>query len=69
MTPEQTRIRTKLANLQRENLHRNCEVELREVGPHWGLYCNNPKCRKHRSWISWVKQDSLKNQLKKSAIR
>lgn len=65
MTPEQQRTRTRLANLARENLHRNCNVSIKETGPHWGLYCSNPKCPKTNSWISWVKQDNLKAIIKK----
>lgn len=59
MTPDEQRIRTKMANLARENLHRNCSVDIKETGPHWGLYCSNPKCPKTGRWISWVKQDQL----------
>ena len=60
MTPDEQRIRTKMANLARENLHRNCSVDIKQTGPHWGLYCANPKCSKTGRWISWVKQDQLK---------
>ena len=65
MTPEQQRTRTKLANLARENTHRNCVVEVKQTGPHWGLYCGNPKCRKKGKWIDWIKKDKLKGLLKK----
>ena len=65
MTPEQSRIKTKLTNLARENLHRNCEVKIKQTGPHWGLYCNNAKCKKTGQWISWIKQDAYKSILKK----
>ena len=65
MTPQEQRTRTKLANLQRENLHRNCAVDIKPAGPHWGLYCSNPKCKKTGSWISWIKQDKIKAVLMK----
>jgi hypothetical protein len=65
MTPDEQRTKTKLANLARENLHRNCGVDIRQAGPHWGLYCGNPKCKRTNAWISWVKQDQLKAILHK----
>jgi len=65
MTPDEQRTRTKMANLARENLHRNCAVNIKQAGPHWGLYCGNKKCRKTGKWITWVKQDNLKGILKK----
>jgi hypothetical protein len=65
MTPEEQRIKTKMANLARENLHRNCGINIKQAGPHWGLYCSNPKCRKAGSWIDWIKKDQLKNILKR----
>lgn len=65
MTPDEQRTQTKLANLQRENTHRNCTVEIKQAGPHWGLYCSTPTCKKMGSWISWIKQDSFKAILKK----
>lgn len=65
MTPDEQRTRTKMANLARENLHRNCGVDIKQAGPHWGLYCGNPRCRRTGSWISWVRQDQLKAILHK----
>lgn len=65
MTPQEQRTQTKLANLARENLHRNCQVEIKEQGPHWGLYCSNTRCKKKGSWISWIKQDQVKSIIKK----
>ena len=65
MTPNEQRTRTKLANLARENLHRNCTVDIKQAGPHWCLYCSNPKCKKTNNWISWIKQDSIKAVLMK----
>lgn len=65
MTPQEQRIKTKMANLARENLHRNCPVKIKQTGPHWGLYCDNSKCRKSGSWISWINQQQYKSILKK----
>lgn len=59
MTPEQQRTQTKMANLQRENLHRNCQVDIKKSGPHYGLYCINKKCRKTGSWLGWIKQEQV----------
>jgi hypothetical protein len=64
MTPAQQRIASKMSYLQRENTHRNCEVDIRQTGPHWGLYCRNKSCGKTGQWIQWIKQRSLKDQLK-----
>ncbi len=63
MTPDETRIRTKSANLARENLHRNCSVEIRSQGPHLGLYCVNSKCRKKNAWISWITKQQAQSLL------
>lgn len=65
MTADEQRTKTKLTNLARENLHRNCQVDVRQIGPHYGLYCSNLKCKKTGSWITWIKQDSFKSILKK----
>lgn len=65
LTPDEQRTQTKLVNLARENLHRNCQIEIKQAGPHWGLYCSNPKCRKTGSWIDWIKKDQVRNMLKK----
>lgn len=65
MTPEETRIKTKMANLARSNLHRNCKVEIKETGPHWGLYCANTQCPKTGSWLQWVNKRNLKSILQK----
>jgi len=54
MTPEQQRLQTRMANLARENLHRNCGVEIKPQGPHLGIYCANRLCRKSGHWISWI---------------
>lgn len=59
MTPQEQRIQTKMANLQRENLHRNCQVELKRVSPHYGLYCSNKKCIKQGQWLGWINQKQL----------
>lgn len=61
MTPEQQRTQTKMANLQRENLHRNCQVEIKQSGPHLGLYCINSKCKKTGQWLGWIKQKQVAN--------
>ena len=60
MTPEQQRTKTQRAYQAREELHSKCSIDIKQTGPHWGLYCSNPKCRKTGKWISWVKQDKLK---------
>jgi len=65
MTPEQQRTRTKQARLARENTHKNCAVEVKQTGPHWGLYCVNQKCKKKGSWIDWIKKDKLRGLIKK----
>ena len=65
LTPDEQRTKTKLSILARENTHRNCSVEVKQTGPHWGLYCSNPRCRKKGSWIDWIKKDKLKGLLKK----
>ena len=65
LSPDEQRIQTKLVNLARENLHRNCSVDIKQTGPHWGLYCSNPKCKKTGSWIDWIKKEELKQMLKK----
>ena len=65
LTPEEQRTQTKLVNLARENLHRNCQIEIKQTGPQWGLYCGNLRCRKTGGWIDWIKKDQLKNILKR----
>jgi hypothetical protein len=65
LSPNEQRIQTKLVNLARENLHRNCSINIKQAGPHWGLYCANPKCRKTGAWIDWIKKDQVKQMLKK----
>jgi len=65
LSPDEQRTQTKLANLARENLHRNCGVEVKQAGPHWGLYCGNKKCRRTGAWIDWIKKDSLRAILKR----
>jgi hypothetical protein len=65
MTPDEQRTKTKMANLARENLHRNCNVDVKQTGPHYGLYCSNKKCWRTGAWISWIKQDQFKAILKK----
>jgi hypothetical protein len=34
---------------QRWRLHSRCEAVVRQVGPHWGVYC-----REHGAWIQWI---------------
>jgi hypothetical protein len=65
MTPEEQRTKTKMANLARENLHRNCSIDIRQTGPHWGLYCSNPRCKKTNSWLQWVNKQQLRSILKR----
>ena len=54
--PDEQRTLTKLVNLARENLHRNCATQVKYTDPHWGIYCSNAKCRKSGSWINWIKK-------------
>jgi hypothetical protein len=56
MTPEQQRTQTLMANFQRENLHKKCQKEIKISGPHLGLYCSNPKCKKTGQWLTWTKK-------------
>ena len=65
MTPEQQRTKTKMANLARENRHRNCQVKVQQTGPHWGLYCDNARCYHKGKWITWINQQQYKSILKK----
>jgi hypothetical protein len=62
---QKDRIKTKMANLARQNLHRNCSVDIRAAGPHWGLYCANPRCPKTGSWLQWVNKQNLKSILQR----
>lgn len=40
------------------DLHSRCDPDLRQVGPHMGLFC-----RQHGTWIKWVtKSDAQKIQ-------
>lgn len=48
---------------ERIKLHDQCKVKLTQKGPHWGLYCDNPKCRKKDAWIQWIKQDTYRSLL------
>lgn len=34
---------------QRWQLHSRCECEVRQRGPHWGVYCAT-----HNKWIQWI---------------
>ena len=65
MTPQQQSIKTRSENLARHNLHRNCAVAIKQVGPHWGLYCKNTKCTAHGKWINWVAQQAMRGILQK----
>ena len=47
------------------SIHENCSVDIRTMGPHWGLYCSNPKCKKTGKWIQWIDKKSYKQILKK----
>jgi len=60
LTPDEQRTATKLVNLARENLHRNCQTEIKQADPHWGLYCGNPRCKRTGSWINWIKKEMIK---------
>ena len=59
MTPEQQRTQTLMDKFQRENFHKKCQTEIKISGPHWGLYCSNPKCKKTGSWLTWTKKQEL----------
>jgi hypothetical protein len=59
MTPEMQRNKQKLVNETREIMHLNCDIEFRQIGPHWGLYCNNVQCKRKGAWIQWIKQEHL----------
>lgn len=65
LTPQEQSIKTRSENLLRYNLHRNCSVDVKQVGPHWGLYCSNPKCSKTGVWINWVNKRNLEAILEK----
>jgi hypothetical protein len=49
----------------RLKLHDKCEVSVKPVGPHWGLYCNDLKCKKTGAWIKWINQKTFRGILKK----
>lgn len=34
--------------------HSNCECQLRQKGPHWGLFC-----AEHGSYIKWLNRQEL----------
>jgi hypothetical protein len=36
------------------NLHDRCACEIKEVGPHIGLYC-----KPHRHWLKWLTKDEI----------
>ena len=69
MTPQQQRNKTIKARNDREKLHKNCQVEIKSIGPHWGIYCGNIRCQKTGKWISWVKQDQLRAILQKETSK
>jgi hypothetical protein len=60
LTPNEQRTQTKLVNLARSNQHRNCATEVKYTEPHWGIYCNNPRCKRAGSWIDWIKKEEVK---------
>lgn len=49
LTPEQQSIRDRERRAQVEQQHMHCEMEIRQRGPHWGLYC-----QQHNKWIKWI---------------
>lgn len=40
---------------KQQKRHQNCPMELRETGPHIGLYCQT-----HGKWMKWVSQPDAK---------
>jgi hypothetical protein len=46
--------RSQPATPKLENQHLHCEVEFRQRGPHWGMYCSE-----HNRWIRWMRQEEL----------
>jgi hypothetical protein len=46
---------------QRWQLHSRCECEVRQQGPHWGVYCAN-----HNQWIQWIGKTQAREITKKS---
>ena len=47
----------------RLKMHNKCAVTVKQVGPHWGLYCDNPKCKRTGVWIQWINQRAFKGIL------
>lgn len=43
------------AHQKQQKRHQNCEMELRLMGPHTGLYC-----RPHNKWMKWVSAKEAK---------
>ena len=50
-TPEQTSQRSKQKQILKEQKHMFCPMEVRQKGPHIGLYC-----AQHGVWIKWISQ-------------
>jgi hypothetical protein len=44
--------RSEIQLQQRWQLHSRCECEVRQTGPHWGVYC-----ARHGTWIQWIGRD------------
>ena len=36
-------------HLAREARHLHCDMDIKQKGPHWGLYC-----KQHGKWIRWI---------------
>lgn len=53
-SPAQQRSQAQQA--ERWRLHSRCESEVRQVGPHWGVYCAT-----HNKWIQWIPRDQVRH--------
>ncbi len=46
---------------ERWQLHSRCECEVRQTGPHWGVYC-----ARHGTWIQWIGREQAQQITKNS---
>lgn len=53
MTPS-AQQRSQAQQAERWRLHSRCEAELRQTGPHWGIYCAT-----HNQWIQWIRRNQV----------
>ena len=47
--------RSRAQQAERWQLHSRCESEVRQQGPHWGVYCVQ-----HGRWIQWIGRDQVR---------